>query len=81
MYLQMMPRMVSKDFVTAIPSPSHRFAAGPSLSRLRERVGVRVRVQRPSHFFLPGRMPMYLQMMPSMISSAPPPIEPRRVSR
>ena len=32
-------------------------------------------------FFLPGRMSMYLQMMPSMTSSAPPPIEVRRPSR
>ncbi|MNF96347.1 hypothetical protein D3C84_791340 [compost metagenome] len=33
------------------------------------------------HFFLPGRMPMSLQMIPSMISSAPPPIDTRRTSR
>src|SRR5690606_34505602 len=32
-------------------------------------------------FFLPGRMFISLQMMPSMISSAPPPIDMRRVSR
>ena len=32
-------------------------------------------------FRLPGRMPMCLQMMDSMISSAPPPMEPSRVSR
>lgn len=32
-------------------------------------------------FFLPGRMPISLQMMPSMISSAPPPMDTRRVSR
>ena len=32
-------------------------------------------------FRLPGRMPMCLQMMPSMTSSAPPPMEPSRVSR
>jgi hypothetical protein len=32
-------------------------------------------------FRFPGNMPMCLQMMDSMISSAPPPMEPRRVSR
>jgi hypothetical protein len=32
-------------------------------------------------FFLPGKIPISLQMIPSMISSAPPPIESRRVSR
>ena len=32
-------------------------------------------------FRFPGRMPMCLQMMESMISSAPPPMEPSRVSR
>ena len=32
-------------------------------------------------FFLPGRMPMYFEMMPSITSSAPPPIEARRLSR
>ena len=32
-------------------------------------------------FFLPGRMFISLQMMPSITSSAPPPIESRRVSR
>ncbi len=32
-------------------------------------------------FFLPGRMPSYLQMIPSMISSAPPPMLSRRESR
>ena len=33
------------------------------------------------HGFFPGRMLMSLQMMPSMISSAPPPIDTRRTSR
>ncbi len=33
------------------------------------------------HFFFPGRMPMSLQMIPSMISSAPPPMDTRRTSR
>ncbi|MCY1437298.1 hypothetical protein D9M71_534550 [compost metagenome] len=33
------------------------------------------------HFFFPGRMPMSLQMIPSMISSAPPPIDTSRTSR
>ena len=32
-------------------------------------------------FRLPSRMPMCLQMMESMISSAPPPMDPSRVSR
>jgi hypothetical protein len=32
-------------------------------------------------FFLPGRMPMYFEMMPSITSSAPPPMEARRLSR
>jgi hypothetical protein len=34
-----------------------------------------------SSFLFPGRMPISLQMMPSMISSAPPPIDTRRTSR
>ena len=32
-------------------------------------------------FFLPGKIPMSLQIIPSMISSAPPPIERSRESR
>jgi|GEM_PF-4796073 len=34
-----------------------------------------------AYFRLPGRMPMYFEMMPSITSSAPPPIEARRLSR
>ena len=37
--------------------------------------------QQGIHGFLPGRVPISLQMMPSMISSAPPPIDTRRTSR
>jgi len=37
--------------------------------------------QQGVHGFFPGRVPISLQMMPSMISSAPPPIDTRRISR
>ncbi len=33
------------------------------------------------HFFLPGSVPMYFEMMLSITSSAPPPMEASRLSR
>ena len=56
-------------------SRAERSAAPHSFSEWR-------RGQNPRYLFrLPGRMPMCLQMIDSMISSAPPPMEPSRVSR
>ena len=57
-----------------------RKAPAPAASRAGDR-GAR-RLANPRYLFrFPGRMPMSLQMMASMISSAPPPMEPSRASR
>ena len=65
---------------------AHRIAAVRAIEGDVQHTAMQFQKQRlafgqATHFFFPGRMPISLQMIPSMISSAPPPIDTSRTSR